>query len=119
VDSLRVMVLNGTYEIRTTLKKDGATYNLTGKTVTATCRRKLTPGHILHADYENIAVTLGNSDTTTANGGVTFNLTPDSTKGWTAPEDAEDYEDYFIQFYVSTDDYYPQLMQVGVRRQLD
>ena len=119
VDSLRVMVLNGTYEIRTTIMRDGITYSVAGKTVTATIRNERYPGHVLHADYENIAVTLGNDETTAAAGGVSFSLTPDSSKGWVAPARADEYENYLIQFYVSTDDYYPQLLRVGVRRQLD
>ncbi len=119
VDSLRVLVLNGTYEFRGQIMRDGTSYSVSGKTVTATIRNERYPGHTLHADYENISVTLGNSDTAASAGGVTFNLTPDSSKGFVAPPAAAEYENYLLQLYVSTDDYYPQLIRFGVRRQLD
>ena len=118
VDSLAVLVQDGTYEFRATITQDGATYSLTGKTVTATMRAKKAPANVLNSAYEDMTVTTGNVDTTAALGGVTFTWSPSSTYFY-APARAESWEDYFCQLYVVTDDFYPQLVRFGVRRKLD
>lgn len=114
----RVLVQDGTYEFRGVLKKDGATYSVSGKTITATIRNAKNPTGVLNSSYEDISVTAGNSDTTAANGGVTFSFSPSSTYFY-APPDPTEAETYYIQFYVSQDDYYPQLVEFGVRIKLD
>lgn len=118
-DSLRTVVIGGTYTVATTIKQDGAAYSVAGKTIKATIRHRQYPDQILHADYEDITVTAGNDFTAAAAGGVEFTFTPDAAKGWTAPYRAEEESKYVIQFYVSDDDYYPQLFQIGCRRGLD
>lgn len=119
VDSLAVLVQDGTYEFRSELTTDsGGVYVLTGKTVQATIRSKRQPGNVLHTDYENMTVTVGNPDTTAANGGFTITWSPSSSYFF-APARAELYEEYFMQLYVVTDDTYSQLIRFGVRRKLD
>ncbi|HET6496888.1 MAG TPA: hypothetical protein VFH61_16150 [Thermoleophilia bacterium] len=119
VDSLAVLVQGGTYEFRSAITHaDGSVYVLTGKTVTATVRAKRAPANVLHTDYEDMAVTVGNVDTTAANGGFTITWSPSATY-FHAPPRAEMWEDYFMQLYIVTDDSYPQLVRFGVRRVLD
>ena len=119
VESLAVLVQDGTYEFRSELTTaTGAVYVLTGKTVTATIRAKRAPGQILHSTYEDMSVTVGNTDTTAANGGFTVTWSPSSTYFY-APPRAEAWEDYFMQLKVVTDDTYSQLIKFGVRRVLD
>ena len=119
VDSMRVLVLNGTYTVQGTIKKDGTTYSVSGKTITATIRNRDFPSQVINSAYEDISVTSGYSSVTASNGGFTFSFSPASANGFTAPADAEDYHTYFIQLYVSNDDYYPQLIQFGVRKELN
>lgn len=114
----RVLVQDGTYEFRGTIKKDGATYSVAAKTITATIRSKENPTVPLNASYEDISVTAGNSETAAASGGVTFSFSPSSTYFF-APPDPTEWETYYIQFYISNDDYYPQLVEFGVRIKLD
>ena len=119
VESLAVLVQDGTYEFRSELAHDdGSVYVLTGKTMTATIRAKKAPGNVLNSAYEDMAVTVGNVDTTAANGGFTFTWSPSSTY-FSAPPRAEMWESYYLQLYVVTDDCYTQLVHFGVRRKLD
>lgn len=118
VSTNRVLVQDGTYEFRGTIKKDGATYSVSGKTVTATIRSKKNPTAVLNSSYEDIAVTSGNSEVAAGSGGVTFSFSPSSTYFY-APPDPTEHEWYYIQFYISQDDYYPQLVEFGVRIKLD
>lgn len=118
VDSKVVIVQNGTVEFRTTIKKNGTAVDLTGKTVTATIRRESTPDNVLNSAYEDIAVTNGNADTAATAGGVTFSFSPSSTY-FTVPKRASDAEPYLVQLYIVTDDYYPQLVRFGVRKELN
>ena len=118
IDSLAVLVQNGTYEFRGVIEKDGVTYSLVGKTVTATMRAKRAPANVLNSAYEDMTVTVGNTDTASSAGGFTFTWSPSATYFY-APSRAELWEDYFCQLYVVTDDFYPQLIRFGVRRVLD
>lgn len=119
VDAVAVLVQDGTYEFRSELTTaTGAVYVLTGKTVTATVRNVRQPDVVLNTAYEDMAVTVGNTDTTAANGGFTVTWSPSSSYFY-APYRAEEYEDYFMQLYVVTDNTYSQLIKFGVRRKLN
>ena len=119
VDSLAVLVQDGTYEFRSEITRDdGSVYDLTAKAVTATIRAKRSPAQVLNAAYEDMTVTVGNVDTSAALGGFTITWSPSSTYFY-APREAEAWEDYYMQLYVVTDDTYAQLVRFGVRRKLD
>jgi len=103
------------------ITKNGATYNLTGKTVTAKIRAKDAPNTAIDASLETIAVTNGGGTYTEAQGGVTFQITsamlvllqPPSGKA------LDVLKRYFIQYNVTTDDFQPaEVIEFAVRRGL-
>lgn len=118
VDTLVYMHANGTYSFEPVIYRDGSALSLTGKTVTATVRRMKNPGNVLHTTYEDMAVTLGNTGHTAAQGGVTLSFSPDSTY-FTTPRGANEWEDYFVQFHIMPDDYYPARMLLHITRNID
>lgn len=117
VDSGSVIVSGGAAILDDTLTKDGATYDLTGKTVVVTIRAEADHATVINAALEDVAVTVDDP----TNGGVTVALTTTMT-GYLGPPavagpSAVAY--YLAQFKVVTDNYFPQLLRFGVRRKLD
>ena len=112
VASEAVIVAGDAATFKCTLKKDGATYALTGKTITATIRERGREDTVIDEDLEDMAVTLGNTNTTTANGGVTLALTAANTT-LLAPSGAS--SSYLLTFHVSTDDFTTQALGFRVR----
>lgn len=111
------VVVGGTYEFRTVIKRNGAVYSVAGKTIKATIRCALFPRLVLATTFEDMTVTAGNSDDVAAVGGITFNFSPDST--WPTPREAEDTYPFLVQLYVQEDDYYPQAARIHARMALD
>lgn len=118
IDSLTVVVAGGAARFEPTIYIDGSALSLTGRTVTATIRALRAPDNILSSSYEDMSVTLGNDDVTAANGGTRLDITLNATYFHT-PQRAEEWEDYFIQYHVQPDNYYPQALRFGVRRGID
>jgi hypothetical protein len=118
VDSGMVVAAGSTQEFRAKLTKNGAVYNLTAKVVQATIRREDDFGTVLDASLEDIAVALGNPDTLLVDGGVTF--TKDLNPNYFAtPANPLHHYNYLVQFHVTTDDFYPDMLRFGVRRVAD
>lgn len=118
VDSGKVIRAGSAATFLNTLTKDGATYNLTGKTVVATIRATQRPNAVIDATLEDMAVTLS----TAASGIVTFSLTAVMSAllspGSGVLADAITY--YDVAYKVTTDDYLvSQLLRFGVTRGLD
>ena len=120
VDTLVYMHADGTYRFEPVLHRDGSALDLTGKTVTATIRGKRAPHHILHSTYEDMAVTNGNlsGDHDATEGGVSLDVSLNSAYFYTPPR-GDQWEDYYVQFHVMPDDYYPARMLIHVTRTLD
>lgn len=116
VDSLVSVVAGGTFRAANRLQKNTEVYDLTAQTVTATIRQLALPNTILDGGaYEDIAVTLGNTEFTTAEGGVHFDFTivPAS---FPVPSNLTEVETYFIQYHTQPDNYFAQILLFGVRR---
>lgn len=115
VDSGSIVVIGGKATFDNVITKDGATYDLTGKTVTATIRRESAPSTVIDATLEGISVTVDDA----SNGGVTFDLTTTLSALLTAPSAAGDSIAYLVQYFVSTDSYYPQALRFHARLKMD
>lgn len=116
VDSLVSVVAGGTFRAQNRLQKNTEVYDLRSQTVTATIRQLALPNIILDGGaYEDIAVTVGNSEFTAAEGGVQFDFTivPAS---FPVPSNVTEVETYFIQYHTVQDNYYAQIIVFGVRR---
>lgn len=116
VDSGKVIASGSAATFSNTITKDDATYNLTGKTVVATIRSETDDRSVVDASLEDIAVT--NSGIV---GAVSFALTEAMGLKLAGPRrgEADSVENYLVQYHVTTDSYYPQLLRFGVRRALD
>lgn len=117
VDSAEVIVAGQAVVFTLTVTKDGATYNLTGKTLYATIRAKSRPNDVVHTDLEDHAVAL----VTAASGIVSVTLNATKT-AYLAPSTARPatYEEpYLLQLRVAGDDYFPEALEFGVRRAIN
>lgn len=119
VASDAVIVAGDAVTFKTTLTKDAATYNLTGKTVIANVRRESDDDEVIDATLEDLAVTLGNTNTAASSGGVTLSLTPAQTALLAPDYGITVAQSYLVQFHVLTDDFTTQALQFKVRRGLD
>lgn len=120
VDSLAYVFDRDTVQFEPVLESSpGTALVLTGKTVTATMRAAgPTFNNILNASYEDMAVTLGNTDHTAAQGGVTLSVSLNPTY-ITTPRQYGQWRDYIVQFYVSPDDSYSFYLLFHVLRAID
>lgn len=114
VDSGEIVVAGQTATFRLTLTKDGAAYDLTGKTVRCTFRRESAPGTVLAPSLEDVAMNV--SDPVNGVAEVTQELEPGH---FTTPAPVERTTPYLVQSYVLQDDFYPQALRFHVRRALD
>ena len=117
VEADKVIVRSDAVTFLNTITKDGATYNLTGKTVTVSIRAEDAPETAVDATLEDQAVTLSSATL----GIVTFALTGTQTALLTVPSGAPaSYVRWFLaQYRVTTDDFTPQALRFGVRQVLN
>ncbi len=120
VEATGIVVVGQAVDFECTLQKDAGTYNLTGKTVQATVRTAQAPATVIDALLEDHAVALGNTSTTTANGGVTLTLTAVQSALLSGLSDPTLTQAYLIQFFVVDDDFFiTQLLRFQARGQMD
>lgn len=99
----------GTVPIDVTIKRNGAIVDLSGKTVTATTRLVNNWETILDGSLEDQGVII----VTAASGLVQVQL--DGTKLVGNQRSAIKGNPHGIQFFVTEDNYYPELLIIGVR----
>lgn len=120
VDSDEVVVAGDAFTFKNTLTLDGAVYPLTDKTITARIRREGDDSTVIHATLEDLAVTLGNTNTATADGGVTLAITG-TQSALLAPSGASidtGHRTYLLEYHVMPDDVTPEALRITVRRGL-
>ena len=117
VEADEVIVRSDAVTFLNTITKDGATYNLTGKTVTVSIRAEDAPETAVDATLEDQAVTLSSATL----GIVTFALTGTQTGLLTVPSGAPaSYVRWFLaQYRVTPDTFMPQALRFGVRQALN
>jgi len=117
-----VVVRGQAVEFHNTLKQNGSTYDLSGKTVQATIRLMSTPTTVVSASLEDVSVALANDETTAAAGGVTLALSAALTALLTytgEPVNPWHEENWLLQYHVTDDDFYPDMLRFKVRPALD
>ena len=115
VESDKVIVSGQAVTFSNTLTKDGATYNLPGKTVVATIRAYAHPETLIDAQLEDMPVTVPAG----TGGAVTLAVGAALTALLSGPAPAAASTPYLLQYKISTDAYYPQALAFGVRAALD
>ena len=116
-----VAVAGSTIEFEHTITLDGAAVDLTGKTVTASVRRSWVSGVISDGAEEEpetldgLAVTLGAAPD---DGDVDWQLEPEESALLEpyCPPDGVTPALFHLQYFVTEDDYYPQVFRFYVRR---
>ena len=117
VDSGKVIVSGSAATFTVTITKDDAVYDLTGKTVVATIRAEDDDRSVVDAALEDMAVTVPAG----VLGATTRALSEAMSATLSGPRRGEPdaVKNYLVQYHVTTDSYYPQLLRFGVLRALD
>jgi len=111
-DATGIVVSGGRHIFLNTITRDAGTYNLTGKTVTATVRREDSPATVVDDDLEEIAVSLNVPST----GLVEWTLTAVMSAALLAPPFPARTTTFTVQYHVVEDDFYPDLLRFRARR---
>jgi hypothetical protein len=127
-DSKPLVITQGSaFNLDYTLTKDGATYNLTGKTVVCTIRAEGAPQTVLDTTpasaFEDRTITVGGGTVSAANGGC-YNAVSAVESAELGPTGTSVSVDeitwYIVQTKVSTDSYLAtEVLRFGIRKGID
>jgi len=110
VDSGQTLVQGGEAVFQNILTRDGATYNLTGKTVKGTIRLETNPLIALHSSLEAFSVTVPAG----VAGAVTFILTSAMGSHLIQPDRIGSTNPHLLQYHVVEDDFRSEFLKFGV-----